>query len=58
MQAKGEDFVYKIQENSVTCLGYKDMREAEFAMMGQVMEEMGITVEEGCPTCMTDRIDG
>ena len=56
MQAKGEDFVYKIQENSVTCLGYKDMKEAEFAMMGQVMEDMGITVEEGCATCATDRM--
>ena len=51
MQAKGEDFVYKIQENSVTCLGYKDMREAEIAMMGQIMGEMGITVEADCPTC-------
>jgi hypothetical protein len=52
MQAKGEDFVYKIQENSVTCLGYKDMREAEIAMMGQVMGDLGITVEPDCPTCM------
>ena len=52
MQAKGEDFVYKIQENSVTCLGYKDMREAEIAMMGQVMNDFGITVEPDCPTCM------
>ena len=52
MQAAGEDFVYKIQENSVTCLGYKDMKEAEIAMMGQVMEEMGITVQADCPTCM------
>ena len=52
MKAAGEDFVYKIQENSVTCLGYKDMREAEIAMMGQVMNEMGITVEADCPTCM------
>ena len=51
MQAAGEDFVYKIQENSVTCLGYKDMREAEIAMMGQIMGEMGITVEADCPTC-------
>ena len=51
MQDKGEDFVYKIQENSVTCLGYKDMREAEIAMMGQIMGEMGITVEADCPTC-------
>ena len=57
MQEKGEDFVYKIQENSVTCLGYKDMKEAEFAMMGQVMEDMGITVEEGCATCATDRME-
>ena len=52
MQEKGEDFVYKIQENSVTCLGYKDMKEAEIAMMGQVMQEMGITVQADCPTCM------
>ena len=52
MQAKGEDFVYKIQENSVTCLGYKDMKEAEIAMMGQVMGDLGITVEPDCPTCM------
>ena len=52
MQAKGDDFVYKIQENSVTCLGYKDMREAEIAMMGQVMNDFGITVEPDCPTCM------
>ena len=52
MQASGEDFVYKIQENSVTCLGYKNMKDAELAMMGQIMGEMGITVEAGCPTCM------
>ncbi|MBR5730814.1 MAG: DUF4125 family protein, partial [Firmicutes bacterium] len=44
MQAKGEDFVYKIQENSVTCLGYKDMKEAEIAMMGQVMNDFGISI--------------
>ena len=52
MQEKGEDFVYKIQENSVTCLGYKDMKEAEIAMMGQIMSDMGITVEADCPSCM------
>ena len=51
MQAAGEDFVYKIQENSVTCLGYKDMKDAEIAMMGQIMGEMGITVDADCPTC-------
>ena len=52
MKEAGEDFVYKIQENSVTCLGYKDMKEAEIAMMGQLMNEMGITVEADCPSCM------
>ena len=52
MKEAGEDFVYKIQENSVTCLGYKDMKEAEIAMMGQVMGDLGITVEPDCPTCM------
>jgi len=54
MQAAGEDFVYKIQENSVTCLGYKDMKEAEVAMMAQFMQSMGIEVSEGCPTCATN----
>ena len=52
MKDAGEDFVYKIQENSVTCLGYKDMKEAEIAMMAQVMGDLGISIEPDCPTCM------
>jgi len=51
LKAKGEDFAYTVQKNSVLCLGYKTMEEAELAMAAQFMEEMGISVEEGCPTC-------
>ena len=45
------DFAYKVQENSVLCLGYKTMEEAELAMSAQFMQEMGIEVSEGCPSC-------
>lgn len=51
LEAKGIDLAYKIQENSVLCLGYKTMEQAEMAMAGQFMQEMGIELSEGCPTC-------
>ena len=51
LEKQGVDLAYKIQENSITCLGYKTMEEAEFAMAEQFMTQMGITVEGGCPTC-------
>lgn len=53
LQEKGEDYAYIVQKNSITCLGYKTMEEAELAMAAQFMEEMGVTVEEGCPSCET-----
>lgn len=54
LEGQGVDLAYKIQENSVLCLGYKTMEEAELAMAGQFMQELGIEVSEGCPTCSTE----
>lgn len=52
LQQQGVDLAYKIQENSVLCLGYKTMEQAEMAMAGQIMEEFGMTAELGdCPAC-------
>ncbi|MCQ2552809.1 MAG: DUF4125 family protein [Clostridia bacterium] len=52
LEAQGISLAYNIQENSVLCLGYKTMQEAEMAMAGQLMAEMGITLDTGdCPTC-------
>lgn len=52
LQSQGIDIVYKIQENSVTCLGYTDMKDAEIAMTAQFMDEMGIELTSGeCPAC-------
>jgi hypothetical protein len=49
LEERGIDIVYKIQENSVTCLGYKDMSDAEMAMAAQFMDEMGL--EFAAPEC-------
>ncbi|MDO5332193.1 MAG: DUF4125 family protein [Bacillota bacterium] len=57
LEAKGEDIAYTIQKNSILCLGYKTMEEAELAMAAQFMNELGVTVENGCPTCKTDNLD-
>lgn len=54
LEAQGIDIVYKIQENSVTCLGYKDMDAAEAAMAQQFMTEMGIETDPGCGCCGVD----
>lgn len=52
LEAQGISLAYNIQENSVLCLGYKTMQEAEMAMAGQLMAQMGITLDTGdCPTC-------
>ena len=52
LDAQGISLAYNIQENSVLCLGYKTMQQAEMAMAGQLMAEMGITLDTGdCPTC-------
>ncbi len=52
LEERGIDIVYEIQENSVTCLGYKDMNAAEMAMAAQFMEEMGIEYDTPeCPSC-------
>ena len=55
LDAEGVSIAYKIQENSVTCLGYKTMDEAEFAMANQFMQEMGIEIGPSeCPSCKID----
>ena len=36
LEVEGIDLAYRIQENSVLCLGYKTMDEAELAMAGQI----------------------
>lgn len=52
LEGQGIDLAYQIQENSVTCLGYKTMEEAEMAMAGQFMQEMGIEITQGeCASC-------
>jgi len=52
LEKQGIDIAYKIQENSVTCLGYKTMEEAEFAMANQFMQEMGIEIAPAeCQAC-------
>jgi len=52
LEGQGISIAYKIQENSVTCLGYKTMDEAELAMAAQFMQEMGIEVGPAeCQAC-------
>ena len=52
LEKDGINMVWKIQENSVLCLGYKTMDDAEIAMAGQIMEEFGMTAEmSDCPAC-------
>lgn len=51
LQENGIDYAFDVQRNSVTCLGYKTMEEAELAMAAQFVNDMGITISDNCPTC-------
>lgn len=51
LEAQGKDLAYMIQENSILCLGYKTMEEAEVAMAKQFMNDLGVTVQQGCTSC-------
>lgn len=46
LEARGIDLVYQIQENSITCMGYTSMEQAEAVLARQVLEAMGAT--RGC----------
>lgn len=48
LEAEGIDLAYRIQENSVTCMGYATMDEAEAAMAEQLLRMMGATECSGC----------
>ena len=41
LEGKGVDYAFKVQENSVLCLGYPSMEEAEKAMAAQILSEFG-----------------
>lgn len=52
LEEQGIDMVYKIQENSVICLGYASMEEAEHALAQQMVEAMAVTQKgNGCRNC-------
>ncbi len=52
LEEQGIDMVYQIQENSVTCLGYSSMEEAEHALAQQMVEAMAVTQKgNGCRYC-------
>lgn len=52
LESQGIDIAFKIQENSVTCLGYKDMDAAEKAMTIQLANENGTnSASSGCTSC-------
>jgi len=46
LEEAGVDLLCKIQENSITCMGYKSMEEAETALSWHFLQMMGAT--EGC----------
>lgn len=47
-EADGVDLAFEIQRNSVACMGYKSMEEAERAVAFQYIQQMG---GGGCTTC-------
>lgn len=48
LEAEGKDFVYMVQENTVTGQGFPTMAEAEKAMAAQLLKEMNIEIGGGC----------
>ena len=48
LEAEGRDFVYMVQENTVTGQGFPNMAEAEKAMAAQILREMNIEIGGGC----------
>jgi len=59
LEAQGVDMIMEIQKNSVLCMGYQTMEEAEKAIAWQIIQSMGGT--QGCRggcCCDTDPIDG
>ena len=51
LEAEGKDFVYMVQENTVTGQGFKSMAEAEKAMAEQILKEMNIEIGGGGCCC-------
>ena len=51
LEAEGRDFVYMVQENTVTGQGFKTMAEAEKAMAAQILKEMNIEIGGGGCCC-------
>lgn len=49
MEEAGTDLVYQIQENSVTCMGYANMDEAERALERQIFELVNYTLPTTVP---------
>ena len=55
LEAEGRDFVYMVQENTVTGQGFPDMAAAEKAMAEQLLKEMNIEIGGGgCCCCGPD----
>ena len=51
LEAEGKDFVYMVQENTVTGQGFPDMAAAEKAMAEQILKEMNIEIGGGGCCC-------
>lgn len=59
LEQQGVDMIMEIQKNSVLCMGYQTMEEAEKAISWQIIQAMGGT--QGCRggcCCDTDPFDG
>lgn len=51
LEAEGKDFVYMVQENTVTGQGFPNMAAAEKAMAAQILKEMNIEIGGGGCCC-------
>ena len=51
LEAEGKDFVYMVQENTVTGQGFPTMAAAEKAMAEQILKEMNIEIGGGGCCC-------
>lgn len=51
LETEGRDFVYMVQENTVTGQGFPDMAAAEKAMAEQLLKEMNIEIGGGGCCC-------
>ena len=51
LEAEGKDFVYMVQENTVTGQGFKTMAEAEKAMAAQILKELNVEIGGGGCCC-------